>query len=78
MEFNKPLIMKGHLCLSMVECTENSILVGVWFPWCMPRLHVVWGSRHHWAGFFLHSSHLVDNVGFLVKDCDEEYCHVVQ
>ena len=36
---------------------ENSTLVSVWLPWCMPRLHVTWGVTAG-LGFFLHSSRL--------------------
>ena len=29
---------------------KNSIPVSVWLPWWVPRLHVAWGSSHHWNG----------------------------
>ena len=42
---------KKSQCLSMVECRESSILVSVFLLWCMPRLHVAWGSSHSWDYF---------------------------
>ena len=32
---------------------HSFIFFGVWLPWCMPRLHVAWGSSHRWAGIFV-------------------------
>ena len=44
--------LHGEIGWSYTGYTEAGGIVGVWLPWCMPRLHIAWGSRHCWAGIF--------------------------
>ena len=48
---------------------EFWIPAAVWFPWLVPRLHVIWSSSLHWDWIFNVFTTSLLNLGDC-EDCD--------
>ena len=45
----------------MLSCYQNASILYPLLTFNLQVVHIAWGSRYHWAGFFLRSSHLSDS-----------------